>query len=74
MTETAVPRRVKAPARPSNVWREGLGWGLGTLVALPVMDAYVRDAPAPQNDELIYARMAEDPFAPHTFPFAYEIR
>jgi hypothetical protein len=42
-------------------------------LALLVLDALVRDAPAPQGDDLIYERMAQDPLAPHTFPFAYRI-
>jgi hypothetical protein len=47
--------------------------GLAALVALLAIDAYVRDSPAPQNDELIYDRMASQPFDPHTFPFAYRV-
>ena len=54
-------------------WREGAALGVVALAALLAMDAYVRDSPAPQNDELIYERMASDPFAPHTFPFAYRV-
>jgi hypothetical protein len=45
-------------------------------VALPLlllMDAYVRDSPAPRNDELIYELMAQAPFDPHTFPFAHRV-
>jgi hypothetical protein len=45
--------------------------GMLALVALLLLDAYVRDSPAPQGDELIYHLMARDPFDPHTFPFAY---
>jgi hypothetical protein len=45
--------------------------GLLALVALLVMDAYVRDSPTPTGDELIYHLMARQPFDPHTFPFAY---
>jgi hypothetical protein len=59
--------------RGRSVWLEGLGWGLLALVALLVMDAYVRDSPAPRNDEQIYALMAEDPFEAHTFPFAFRV-
>lgn len=47
--------------------------GLAGMLALLVFDALVRDAPAPQGDDLIYERMAADPGAPHTFPFAYRI-
>lgn len=45
---------------------------LGTL-AIILLDACVRDAPTPQGDDLIYARMADDPTAPHTFVFAYRV-
>lgn len=54
-------------------WREAVGLGVVALVALLAMDAYVRDSPTPQNDELIYERMASQPFDPHTFPFAYRV-
>jgi len=47
--------------------------GAVALVALLLMDAYVRDSPTPQNDELIYHRMASEPFEPHTFVFAYRV-
>jgi hypothetical protein len=43
------------------------------LPLLLLMDAYVRDSPFPKNDELIYERMAEEPFQPHTFPFAFRV-
>jgi hypothetical protein len=59
--------------RPRSVWAEA---GALTAVALPLlllMDAYVRDSPAPRNDELIYELMAQAPFEPHTFPFAHRI-
>jgi len=47
--------------------------GLAALFALLLMDAYVRDSPAPRGDEQIYALMADDPFAAHTFPFAFRV-
>jgi hypothetical protein len=47
--------------------------GAVALVALLVMDAYVRDSPTPQNDELIYHKMASQPFETHTFVFAYRV-
>ncbi len=62
----------RAP-RPRAVWAEA---GLLAAVALPVlllMDAYVRDSPAPKNDELIYELMAQSPSEPHTFPFAHRV-
>ena len=74
MTDAPVAKRTETPAGVgSRVWGEGVAWGVVTLALLLVMDAYVRDAPTPQNDELVYARMAEDPFAAHTFPFAYRV-
>src|SRR5215207_8087055 len=54
-------------------WFETLAVGLLALVVLLLMDAYVRDSPAPAGDELIYELMAQNPFEPHTFPFAYRI-
>jgi hypothetical protein len=43
------------------------------FVAIIVLDALVRDEPTPRGDDLIYEKMARDPFATHTFPFAYRI-
>jgi len=47
--------------------------GVAGTVLLLALDAFVRDATVPRGDDLIYERMAQDPFAPHTFPFAYRI-
>jgi hypothetical protein len=33
----------------------------------------VRDEPAPEDDDLIYERMADDPFATHTYVFAFRV-
>ncbi|HEV3002606.1 MAG TPA: hypothetical protein VGW75_17845 [Solirubrobacteraceae bacterium] len=33
----------------------------------------MRDEPVPQDDDLIYERMADDPFAPHTYVFAFRV-
>lgn len=52
---------------------EGVLVGAAALVALLLMDAYVRDSPEPANDELVYELMAREPFDPHTFPFAYRV-
>jgi hypothetical protein len=63
----------RAARRSRSVWAEA---GLVAVVALPVlllMDAYVRDSPAPRNDELIYELMAQSPLDPHTFPFAHRV-
>ena len=70
---TAPPRGLvaRALAWPSNRLAPAIGV-LATL-ALILLDAWVRDAPTPQGDDLIYARMADDPTAPHTFVFAYRV-
>ena len=47
--------------------------GVAATLALIALDACVRDAPTPQGDDRIYALMADDPTAPHTFVFAYRI-
>jgi hypothetical protein len=63
----------RATERVRSVWLEA---GVLAAVALPVlllMDAYVRDSPEPRNDELIYELMAQQPFDPHTFPFAHRV-
>ena len=52
-------------------WRDGALVGLAGLLLLLLADALVRDAGAPRGDDLIYELMAEDPFATHSFPFAY---
>ena len=33
----------------------------------------MRDEPTPEDDDLIYERMADDPFAPHTYVFAFRV-
>jgi hypothetical protein len=66
---TAFAARV--PAWPAG--RLAAAIGAAATLALIVLDACVRDAPTPQGDDLIYARMADDPTAPHTFVFAYRI-
>ena len=47
--------------------------GALAFVAIVILDALVRDEPTPRGDDLIYERMAQDPFATHTFPFAYRV-
>ena len=38
-----------------------------------LLDALVRDEPVPEDDDLIYERMAEEPFEPHTYVFAFRV-
>lgn len=54
-------------------WAEASLVAAIALLLLLLMDAYVRDSPFPKNDELIYERMAQAPFEPHTFPFAHRV-
>jgi hypothetical protein len=75
------PDRSAAPAvaRATASLRSWPAARLAALVAaaatllLVVLDAFVRDAPTPKGDDLIYERMATEPFEPHTFVFAYRI-
>jgi hypothetical protein len=60
-------------ADSGRAWRDGALVALAGLALIVVLDAFVRDQSAPRGDELIYERMARDPFAPHTFPFAYRV-
>ncbi len=47
--------------------------GLLGFVLLVGADAFVLDEPTPRGDDLIYERMAQDPGATHTFPFAFRV-
>lgn len=58
---------------PLPAWVEATLVAAAALAVLLLMDAYVRDAPFPKNDDLIYERMAEAPFEAHTFPFAHRV-
>ena len=60
-------------ARRARDWRDGALVGLAGLVLLLLVDALVRDAGAPRGDDQIYELMAQQPFATHTFPFAYRV-
>jgi hypothetical protein len=47
--------------------------GVASMALLALFDIAVRDEPTPRGDDLIYERMADAPFEPHTFPFAYRV-
>lgn len=47
--------------------------GLAGGVALAILSLLSRREPVPRGDDLIYERMAQHPFATHTFPFAYRV-
>src|SRR4051812_20788805 len=57
----------------SSPRRMAVAAGALAFIAIVVLDALVRDEPTPRGDDLIYEKMAQDPFATHTFPFAYRI-
>lgn len=47
--------------------------GAAGAVALAVLSLLSRREQVPRGDDLIYERMAQHPFATHTFPFAYRV-
>lgn len=47
--------------------------GAVSLAGLMILDAAVRDLPEPRGDELIYERMATEPFDEHTYVFAFRV-
>ncbi|HEX7301144.1 MAG TPA: hypothetical protein VF257_19255 [Solirubrobacteraceae bacterium] len=57
----------------SSPRRLAVATGALAVVAIVVLDALVMDEPTPRGDDLIYEKMAQDPFATHTFPFAYRV-
>jgi hypothetical protein len=59
--------------RPRYLWRQAVCVGLLGALALGVLSGLSRRETVPRGDDLVYQRMAEHPFAVHTFPFAYRI-
>ena len=47
--------------------------GAGGALCLVALDALVRDEPVPEDDDLIYERMADDPLGTHTYVFAFRV-
>lgn len=47
--------------------------GLAGGLALAILSLLSRRESVPRGDDLIYERMARQPFATHTFPFAYRV-
>jgi hypothetical protein len=66
-------RRLLAAAEAAPARRVALGVGLIGTALLVALDACVRDTPRAEDDDLIYERMAQDPFATHTYVFAFRI-
>jgi len=64
---------VTAALQSCSPRRLALAIGAAGALLLVLLDACVRDEPTPQDDDLIYERMATEPFEPHTFVFAYRI-
>jgi hypothetical protein len=72
----ADPRRtfVAAPAESvTPLWRQALCIGMLGALALGLIGELSRRETVPRGDDLIYQRMAEHPFAAHTYPFAFRI-
>lgn len=44
-----------------------------SLIGLIALVVFVGHEPTPQDDDLIYEKMAQHPFAPHTYVFAYRV-
>lgn len=59
--------------RPAPLWRSTLSVGLLGAFGLALLSELSRRETVPRGDDLIYERMAQHPFAVHTFPFAYRI-
>lgn len=57
--------------RPARV--VALQVAVACLVGIVLLVTLVGQEPTPQDDDLIYERMAQQPFEPHTFVFAYRI-
>ena len=53
--------------------RAALLVGLAATALIVLLDALVRDEPVPEDDDLIYELMAQDPSAPHTYVFAFRV-
>ena len=54
-------------------WQPALGVGLAGALMLALVSSLMNREMTPRGDDLIYERMAQHPFATHTFPFAYRI-
>jgi hypothetical protein len=54
-------------------WRLAVWVGLSGALALWVLSELSRRETVPRGDDLIYERMAQHPFAAHSFPFAFRV-
>lgn len=72
----ADPRRTFTAAPVESItqlWRQALYVGVLGALALGLMGELSRRETVPRGDDLIYQRMAEHPFATHTYPFAFRV-
>jgi hypothetical protein len=68
LRDWAVRRGTAAPE-----WAVALVVGVAGAAALALVSALLPHEPHPRGDDEIYERMAQHPFATHTFPFGYRI-
>jgi hypothetical protein len=54
-------------------WAVALAVGIAGAAALALVGSLMPHETVPRGDDEIYERMAQHPFATHTFPFAYRI-
>jgi hypothetical protein len=70
---TTQPTPREAPGQGRALVGEAVLVGAVGALAICVLSALSRRETKPRGDDLIYERMAEHPFAVHTFPFGYRI-
>jgi hypothetical protein len=66
-------RFARGETRDGRRWPTALGVAAIAALGLAVLSLSLRHETVPRGDDLIYERMARDPFGAHTFPFAYRI-
>lgn len=64
---------MRGSATDTSGWPGAAAVGLASFPIVLLLDLVAGDTAAPRGDELIYERMATDPGATHTFPFAYRV-
>jgi hypothetical protein len=64
---------MQGAGRDQTDWRSAFGVGLAGALGLALLSSLMTRETVPKGDDLIYERMAQHPFATHTFPFAYRV-